>query len=258
MLHTDTQERRRLFGLIDLTRLSEMDTEADIHRLLTKACSPLGSVAAVCVLPRFVRLVAEQLSHVPIKTATVVNFPAGTDALEAVLAEITCVLQAGAQEVDVVFPYQRYIAGDEQYAHDFITACRAISGSAITLKVILETGVLNDTAMIMQACQIACLAGADFVKTSTGHTLIGATLEAVEAMLRAIQPHALKRRIGIKVSGGVKTRQQAMRYVQLAQQLMGEQAVTAATFRLGTSQLADHLLDEEASTMSDGLKRGQL
>src|SRR3990167_1529185 len=154
---------RRIYSLIDLTSLNENDTEASIAALCGKAQSALGSVAAICVYPQFVPLAAANFARTKVKTATVANFPEGTGSLEAVLSEISLCLQAGAQEIDVVFPYLRYLAGEQQYAHQFVSVCKAACGDDVILKMILETGALIDPTIIADASYEALAAGADFI-----------------------------------------------------------------------------------------------
>lgn len=240
----NTALRQRLLSLVDLTSLNANDTEESIALLCDKAQTPLGHVAAVCVYPRFVRQVATQFAGTPIQTATVVNFPEGTSSLETVLVEIGRALQDGAQEIDVVFPYLRYLAGEQQYTQSFISACKVACGSSVSLKVILETGALLDPAIIADASVNALTAGADFIKTSTGKIAEGATLEAAAVMLLVIH-HVmpqLKRNIGLKISGGIRDIEQAAQYVELADAIMGREWVSADNFRIGASQLVDKLL----------------
>jgi deoxyribose-phosphate aldolase len=234
---------QRILPLIDLTSLNETDTEESIAVFCEKAKSPFGHVAAVCVYPKFIRLVATEFAGTPIKAATVVNFPEGSAPLESVLIEISRALQDGAQEIDVVFPYSRYLAGERQYAHTFVESCKAACGDNVLLKVILETGALGDPAIIADAAYDALSAGADFVKTSTGKISEGATLEAAATLLLVIR-HAssqLRREIGLKVSGGIKNLQQAAQYIELADQIMGRDWVTKDTFRIGASKLVDEI-----------------
>lgn len=236
--------QRKLFALIDLTSLSETDTESSIATFSEKAQSPLGHVAAVCVYPDFVRQMAAQFAGSRVQVATVVNFPEGNNSLETVLVQIGRAIQDGATEIDVVFPYLRYLAGERHYCQSFITACKAACGDSVTLKVILETGALIDPAIIADVSLDALTAGADFIKTSTGKIPEGATLEAAATMLLVIK-HAetqLGRRLGLKVSGGIRTVQQAGSYVRLAALIMGENWVTPETFRIGASKLVDELL----------------
>lgn len=238
---------RRLYGLIDLTSLNGNDTPESITKLCEKAQSVLGQVAAVCVYPNFVSMVANALVQTSVKVATVVNFPDGASSLEAVIAEINQCLQSGAQEIDVVFPYGRYLAGEQHYAEDFVRACKAACGNTVTLKVILETGALSDPAIIADAAYAALAAGADFIKTSTGKISEGATLEAAATMLLVIKhtEPQVKHRLGCKVAGGIRNIEQAAQYVQLADRIMGKSWVTPDTFRIGASKLIDELLKLE-------------
>lgn len=236
---------QRIVELIDLTSLNATDTTASIATFLEKAQTPVGHVAAVCVAPDFVQLAAAELTSTPIKTATVANFPQGSTSLDDVLLEIGRALGDGAQEVDVVFPYERYLAGERQYAQNFVMSCKAACGDDVTLKIILETGVLSDLAIIADASYDALAAGADFIKTSTGKVEEGASLEAVATML-LVAKHVrsqLQRPVGIKVSGGVQEPEQAAQYIELADLILTREQVTANTFRIGASKLLDRLLE---------------
>lgn len=231
---------QQMATLIDLTSLGESDTDSQIAALCQKAMTP-QHVAAVCVYPKFIPQVATLLRGQAVKIATVVNFPAGLDPIDKVQQDIRQSLQAGAHEIDVVFPYQRYLAGDKMGAQDFIRQCRSACGDDVVLKVILETGAIPSLEVISNISSDVILAGADFLKTSTGKIAIGATPEAAAVMLLAIkglQP-SVKRKLGFKASGGVRTLEQAAIYIELAQQIMGAEWVSPQTFRLGASQLLD-------------------
>lgn len=228
---------QKIMRLIDLTSLNDTDTESSLIPFLSKAHNPLGDVAAICVYPKFLRFVAASSS---IKIAAVVNFPHGTDALESVLIEINQAIQDGAKEIDLVFPYRRYLAGDRDFACDFIRACKAACGKTIVLKVILETGALLDLNVIADASRDAFLAGADFIKTSTGKIPAGATLEAAAVMLLVAK--AMNDQKGVKISGGIKSVEQAAEYLILAERILGKNGVTPKVFRLGASRLVDELL----------------
>jgi deoxyribose-phosphate aldolase len=235
---------QEMLSLIDLTSLGEADTRDTIVDLCKKAVTPAGQVAAICVYPQFVPDVKTLINSNAIKIATVVNFPTGQESIDAVVKTIKQALAAGANEIDAVFPYERYLAGDKMGAQDFIRQCRNACGTDVTLKVILETGAIPELQMLSDASHDAILAGADFLKTSTGKVKIGATLEAAAVMLLAIkglQPN-VKRKLGFKASGGVRNIDQAAQYIQLAKQIMGPQWVSSETFRLGASQLLDVLL----------------
>jgi len=240
-IKTDSGLLGKIYHLLDLTSLNETDTEASIAAFCEKAHSSLGHVAAVCVYPSFVRLVAAEFADTQVKVATVVNFPGGDQTLDTVLIEIGRALQDGAQEIDVVFPYHRYLAGERHYAQTFVEACKAACGQEVALKVILETGALLDTAIIADAAFDALTAGADFIKTSTGKITQGATLEAAATMLLVIR-HIGSPFHGLKVSGGIRDIQQAAQYIELADRIMGNEWVNPSHFRIGASRLADELI----------------
>lgn len=235
---------QKLYHLLDLTSLNDSDTESSVAAFLENATSTLGHVAAVCVYPAFVRLAAAQLSGSPVKVATVANFPAGKMTIEDVLVVIGRALTDGAQEIDVVFPYQRYLRGERHYAHTFVEACKAACGEKVSLKVILETGVLKEPALIADASFDVLMAGADMIKTSTGKVSSGATLEAAATMLLVIKELSpqLKRPLGFKVAGGVRDIAKATQYLALADMIMGREWVSPSTFRIGASQLLQALM----------------
>lgn len=237
-------QAKYIFSLIDLTSLNESDTEEVIHALCQAAVSPLGHVAAVCIYPAFVKSAKSFLAEKPVKIATVANFPLANDSLENVLYSIKTSLQNGADEIDVVFPYKNFLAGEKDFSKKFIEECKKTCGEKI-LKVILETGALIKPASISEASEIALRAGADFIKTSTGKIAVGATLEAAETMLLTIKKLSseLKRSFGFKASGGVRTPEQAMQYIELASRIMGKEWVTNKHFRIGASQLTQLLLN---------------
>ncbi len=238
---------QRIYSLLDLTSLNNDDTAAAMPDFFAKANSVLGHVAAICVYPPFVSLAVTQFAETPIKIATVANFPTGAESLESVLINIEHALEDGAQEIDVVFPYARYLAGERQYAQTFVTECKAACGENVLLKVILETGALMDPVIIADASYDVIDAGADFIKTSTGKISHGATLEAAAVMLLVIKQarEKLKREIGFKASGGIRDMQTAAQYIELADLILGRDWVRPATFRIGASKLVDELLKRE-------------
>lgn len=232
-------QTKKILSLIDLTSLNETDTTTNIADLCKKAVTDFGSVAAVCVYPKFVKQVKQALEGTSVKIATVVNFPSGNQTLTLVLSMIKQAIADGANEIDVVLPYTQYLAGDRAYARDFIQSCKNVCDKTILLKVILETGALQNSKMIAEASMDAIAAGADFLKTSTGKIAIGATLEAAKEMLLAIKQ--TKRPVGLKISGGVRTLPQALQYIELAEEVMGKGWVSPTTFRLGASQLVEEV-----------------
>lgn len=226
---------KKIFSLLDLTSLNDTDNEKIITELCQAAIGSLGHVAAVCVYPLFVKQAAKLLAGTSVKIATVANFPKAEDKLEVVIQSINASLKLGANEIDVVFPYKNYMAGEKIFSYEFVQACKKTCGQNI-LKIILETGALIESSFIAEASDIALRAGADFIKTSTGKIAVGATLEATEMMLTTIQrlTPQLNRSLGFKVSGGIRTSEQAAQYIGLAERIMGSAWVTPEHFRIGT------------------------
>ncbi|EGJ09597.1 deoxyribose-phosphate aldolase [Rubrivivax benzoatilyticus] len=222
---------RTALACLDLTSLNDADTAADVERLCRRAEGPQGRVAAVCVWPRFV---AQARTALPpaVKVAAVANFPDGSTDVERAVREAAEIVAAGGDEVDVVMPWQ---ALDQ--ARTLLAQVRRETRGR-TLKVILETGELRDPLLIRNAARIALDAGADFLKTSTGRTPNGATIDAARLLLTAISSGGY-RQVGLKVSGGIRTAEQAQNYVYLARAALGQP--TPARFRIGASSLLDDL-----------------
>lgn len=221
---------------LDLTSLNDADTESDIAKLCQRAQSPFGPVAAVCVWPRLAAFARAQLpAHIGV--AAVANFPHGNTDVNAAVLDTLHIVQAGAQEVDVVLPYKALMAGDEAAVTQLLTAVRQAC-PGLMLKAILETGELKTPALIARASQLALDAGADFLKTSTGKTPTHATPEAARVMLATIAAHPRARNYaGFKASGGIKTAQEAIIYEALVEQYLGESALNPKRFRIGASSL---------------------
>ncbi len=221
---------------LDLTSLNDGDTAADIEALCARAIGApeRGHVAAVCVWPAFV---AQARAALPkdIRVAAVANFPDGSLDLPRVLAEIDVIAQAGAQEVDVVLPYRALMAGQSTEVAEFLAEVRHAT-RPLTLKVIIESGELGSAARIAEATRQALMAGADFVKTSTGKSKVSATPEAAAAMLREIAGSGLGN-AGFKASGGIRSVADARVYLQLAQEALGAGALTPQRLRFGASGL---------------------
>lgn len=230
---------RRALACLDLTELSETADSARIAQLCADALTAHGPVAAVCVWPRFVTEAKAALGPDGPKVATVANFPDGHLAPDRVEADIAEALEAGADEIDVVIPWSRFVRGETAPLLALVGAARAATKPPAPLKVILETGALGDQRLVAQAAEIALAAGADFLKTSTGKTPVGATPEAARTLLDAITASGFP--TGLKVSGGVRTMADAAFYVAEAETAFGA-AVTPARFRIGASGLLTELL----------------
>ncbi len=232
-----TDTARRAIACLDLTSLNDGDDDGAIQSLCTKAVTPAGPVAAVCVWSRFVPLCRRTLDGSGVKICTVVNFPHGRPAIEPVREEIRSALAAGADEIDIVLPYTALLSGRPAEARSMLDMARAETASA-TLKVILETGRLVTAGAIDEAAGIAVDAGADFLKTSTGKTAVSATLESAHRLCTAAA--AAGRPVGVKVAGGVRTTEQAAAYLRLADAAIGPEG--PASFRFGASGLLGALL----------------
>ncbi|MGB0113311.1 MAG: deoxyribose-phosphate aldolase [Ilumatobacteraceae bacterium] len=231
---------RRAIGLIDLTDLSDDHSAAGIDELCRRA-QEYGT-AAVCVWPEYVSTCARQLAGSGVRVATVVNFPSGDEPESAVVDAVQAALAGGADDVDLVLPYRAVLAGTDAVAASMVASVAGLIDAPHLLKVILETGALGPTD-VPRAARLAIENGADFVKTSTGKIPAGASLEAAGAMLDAIaEASARGRLVGLKPSGGIRTFDEAMAYIDLADSVMGAGWATPSTFRFGASGLLDSLL----------------
>jgi deoxyribose-phosphate aldolase len=223
---------RLALACLDLTSLADADTEADIARLCERAQGPQGRTAAVCVWPRFAAFARARLPAA-VRVAAVANFPDGSTDTERALRDTRAIVDAGAQEVDVVLPYRALDA-----APALLGAVRR-AAEGLTLKVIVETGELQDAALIRRACTVALDAGADFLKTSTGKTKTSATPEAARLLLEAIRDGG-HTHVGFKPAGGIRTVADAAVYIALTQEHLG--SVTPERFRIGASGLLDDIV----------------
>ena len=232
---------RIALACLDLTSLNDDDTEADITALCQRASqvdSAFGPVAALCVWPRFVALARSRLpKHIGV--AAVANFPAGGADVHSAVADTVAIVEAGAQEVDVVLPWRSLMAGEVATCAKLLSKVRRAC-PGLRLKVILETGELKSTALITQACEMALNEGADFLKTSTGKTPTSATPEAAQTLLKAIQQHG-NARVGFKASGGIRSVADAAVYIDMVRANLGEQALAPARFRFGASGLLNDI-----------------
>ncbi|MGD9996765.1 MAG: deoxyribose-phosphate aldolase [Ilumatobacteraceae bacterium] len=235
----DAAVARRALPLVDLTDLSETCSVADVEELCRRATGRYGSTAAVCIWPRFVSLAADRLRGSGVRVATVVNFPLGGTDVGATVAETVQAVADGADEIDVVLPFTSFLAGYTSVAVSMVQAVRTATPPPMKLKVILESGEYPDLDQVAAAARLAIEHGADFVKTSTGKSAVSATLAAAVTIIEQIRRSG--RPVGIKVAGGVRTVQQAERYLAIADEMMGPGWVSPATFRFGASGLLDGL-----------------
>ncbi len=224
----------QLVPCLDLTLLSSSCTSADVMVLCDTASTDYGSVAAVCIYPQWIEVAKDALALTDIKIATVINFPQPTLSVDEMEGAIEQAIAQGADELDVVMPYDLLAQGGESRVAKILQQCRDACGKH-TLKIIIETGELKSVELITLATQLVIDSGADFVKTSTGKVAVGATLTAVESMLTVLQGSGAQ--TGLKLSGGIRTVVSAYEYVQLFQRYLGTDILQSNRFRIGASQL---------------------
>ena len=227
----------RALAALDLTSLGEDDSPQQIEALCASATGPGGLPAAVCVYPEHIgtaRRALDAAGAKAVKVATVVNFPDGSADADRVARETRRAVAAGADEVDMVLPWEALLAGDRESARRAVMAAREAAAGRV-LKVILESGVLADAAVIRAASELALDAGADFIKTSTGKARIGATPEAARVMLETLRDRG--GRAGFKAAGGVRSLADAATYLRLADDILGTGWATPGHFRIGASGL---------------------
>lgn len=225
-------------GLLDLTTLDEGDTADTVRALCAKAQTPQGPVAAVCVLPGLAKVAVEELQDSLVRVATVANFPAGAYDPDGAAATAAQAIADGVDEVDVVAPWRSVLEGDDEALARLVAVTADAVGDR-KLKVILETGSLPDPATTRAMADAALSAGAFFLKTSTGKVGPGADLGSARILAEAVRDFGSG---GVKVSGGVRTAEQADDYIRVVAAILGEDAVTPERFRIGASSLLDALL----------------
>ena len=238
-------------SMIDLTTLEGQDTPGKVRALCAKAKRPdpadptAPKVAAVCVYPDLAHVAAEELKGSGIHVASVATaFPSGRTSLDVKLADVRYAIAAGADEVDMVIDRGAFLAGHYQEVYDEIAAVREACAGAAHLKVILETGELVTLDNVRRASWLAMLAGAGFIKTSTGKVTPAATLPVTLVMLEAVRDfrETHGRQIGVKPAGGIRTAKDAIKYLVLVNETAGEEWLDPAWFRFGASSLLNDLL----------------
>lgn len=237
-------------SLIDLTTLEGKDSEGKVKQLCYKASHlhykhpGLPYVAAICVYPTMVPIAKKELEGTGINVASVATaFPSGMADINVKLDEVKSVVDAGADEVDMVISRGKFLNGDYDYVSDEISQVKDACGKA-HLKVILETGELVTLDNVQLASDIAMEAGADFIKTSTGKVSPAATPPVVLTMLEAIRDFQIKtgKKVGMKPAGGISTAKQAIQYLVMIKETLGDDWLSPNLFRFGASSLANDIL----------------
>jgi deoxyribose-phosphate aldolase len=234
----------------DLTTLEGSDSPGKIRQLAAKALRPapgvsdIPHVAALCIYPRWVPLAAEILKGSGVKVASVATaFPSGQLSLDLRLQEIERAVSEGADEIDIVISRGAFLAGDDAAVLEEVAASKRAAGPA-HVKVILETGELGSFDRVRRASLVAMAAGADTIKTSTGKISPASTLPVALVMAEAIRDfqHETGRAVGLKVAGGIRTAKDALRYLVIVKETLGDGWLTPERFRIGASSLLNDLL----------------
>lgn len=240
-----------IYGCIDLTTLNSTDTREGVWQFTEKVNSfdgtrpDIPNVAAICVYPNFARTVKEALTADVQIAAVSAGFPSSQTFTEVKVAETALAVADGADEIDVVINLGLFLGEEYEEMCEELSEIKEACRQA-TLKVILETGALKTASNIYKASILSLYSGADFLKTSTGKGYPGASPEAAWVMCRAISDYHQKtgRKVGIKVSGGVATPDDALTYYTIMKETLGEEWCNKSLFRVGASRLADALLSE--------------
>ncbi|HEX7404847.1 MAG TPA: deoxyribose-phosphate aldolase [Candidatus Nanopelagicaceae bacterium] len=250
-------------SMVDLTTLEGADTPGKIRALCSKAVRPdpidpsIPSVGAVCVYNDMVSIARKHLdliggSHVPVAAVTTA-FPSGRASMAVKIQDTRDALDAGAGEIDMVIDRGAFLAGNFLDVFNQILQIRQLCGDKAHLKVILETGELVTYDNVRRASFLAMLAGADFIKTSTGKISPAATPPVVLVMLEAVRDfyEMTGRRIGVKPAGGIRNTKDAIRQLVLVNETAGPEWLSPTLFRIGASALLNDLLMQRMK-MRDG------
>jgi deoxyribose-phosphate aldolase len=246
----DKELLKKIFGLIDLTSLSERDNIESVTQLceklnlLNESYPSMPSVAAVCVYPELVSVVKETLVNPLVSIASVGGgFPASQTFTNIKIMEIEQAIGQGAEEIDMVLSVGKFLMEDYEYVEYELKVIKERIGPVI-LKVILETGSLQDLSLIRKASLLAIGCGANFIKSSTGKILPGVTPQAMIVMCQAIDDYYKRtgKKIGIKPAGGISDVDTALLYFTIVKEILGEDWLNAERFRIGASRLANSLM----------------
>ena len=240
---------KTIHGCIDLTSLTSLDTKESIWKLVDRVNDFEGTrpdvpnVAAICTYPLFVETVKQALTAQEVKIASVAGgFPSSQTFTEVKIAETAMAVMQGADEIDVVMNLGYFLEENYDELSEEIQEIKESCRDA-KLKVILETGALQTPESIQKAAVLAVYSGADFIKTSTGKGYPGATPEAVYTMCQVLKKyHSITgKRVGIKVAGGVRTAEEAVRYYTIVKEVLGNDWLNKDLFRIGASSLVEDI-----------------
>jgi deoxyribose-phosphate aldolase len=237
-------------GMVDLTTLEGADTPGKVRNLATKALRPdpldlsCPATAAVCVYPSMVSVAKDVVRGTGVKVASVATaFPSGQASLKVKLDDVRDAVAAGADEIDMVINRGAFLSGRYLEVYDEIVAIKGACGDA-RLKVIMETGELVTYDNVRRASWLSMLAGGDFIKTSTGKVSPAATPPVTLIMLEAVRDflEATGRKVGVKPAGGIRTSKDAIKYLVLVNETVGDGWLDPYWFRFGASSVLNDLL----------------
>lgn len=245
-----------LLNSVDLTTLQTEDSELSVAKFTTRVNDfdndypQYGHVAAICVYSNFAEVVKTHLDVPGVDVCVVAaGFPSSQTFQAVKVADCALAVEAGAQEVDIVFPVGMYLDGNYEDLCDEIIELKHTVKKA-KLKVILETGLLKSARRIKEASILSMYCDADFIKTSTGKVYSGASFEAAYVMCQCIKEYYEKtgRKVGFKAAGGVRSTADAMGYYAIVKEVLGDEWLCHDLFRLGASSLANNLLSSLEGT----------
>jgi deoxyribose-phosphate aldolase len=233
-----------IYGCVDLTTLNSLDTRETVREIVEKvnkfeSMNNVANVAAICVYPVFIETVKQFLQVKGVKIASVAGgFPSSQTFPEIKIAETAMAAMAGVDEIDVVLNLGLFMENAyEELADELAEIKDSCRGAA--LKIILETGALVTPANIQRATILSLYSGANFIKTSTGKEYPGATPEAFYVICKTVQKYGelTGNKVGVKVSGGIRTAEEAVKYYTIAENVLGKEWLNRDLFRIGASGL---------------------
>lgn len=255
---TSPEVLKNCMALMDLTTLHTEDSPGSVKKLVGKVNSFMNDYpeyplpASICVFPNLASVVQENLATSDVHVTAVAGcFPTSQSFIEVKVKECEMAVEAGADEIDIVLALNAFMSGDEETARKEIRTIRAAvdeaaakAGRKVTLKVILETGLLVTPENIANASFLAMEEGADFIKTSTGKVSVNATPMAAYIMCESIKAFHEKtgRKVGFKAAGGISTSKDAVCYHSIVKTILGNDWINKELFRFGVSRLANSLM----------------
>ncbi len=255
---TSPEVLKNCMALMDLTTLHTEDSPESVKKLVGKVNSFMNDYpeyplpASICVFPNLASVVRENLATSDVHVTAVAGcFPTSQSFIEVKVKECEMAVEAGADEIDIVLALNAFMSGDEETARKEIRTIRAAvdeaaakAGRKVTLKVILETGLLVTPENIANASFLAMEEGADFIKTSTGKVSVNATPMAAYIMCESIKAFHEKtgRKVGFKAAGGISTSKDAVCYHSIVKTILGNDWINKELFRFGVSRLANSLM----------------